>query len=301
VSASPSRNAGRARCHNGGMKWPRRPQESPSDYFEVTEQSVDAARHVVAVRGEITLFTAPELKAVLTESLLEHRNRIVVDLRSVSFMDSTALGVLIVAQRHAVRLGGALVLVMADQPRGLYHGFAVVETCDAAVALIGELEQEAIYISAPHGIALPSPGQTPLSPAARSQLPRIFLGHSKADKVEVRGIYRRLVDEGLSPWLDEEDLKPGEDWELAIRRAVADSQYFLVCVSHAAMTKAGYLHKEIRLALDVAERQPEGTVFIIPARLDACVVPTRLSHLHWVDLFHPAGFGRLMNALRGPS
>ncbi len=37
--------------------------------FAITEQGAEAGHHVIAVRGEIDLFTAPELKSALTESL----------------------------------------------------------------------------------------------------------------------------------------------------------------------------------------------------------------------------------------
>ena len=66
--------------------------------FAITEQSIDAERHVLAVRGEIDLFTAPELKQVLAESIESGRNYIVVDLTETTFLDSTALGVLIEAR-----------------------------------------------------------------------------------------------------------------------------------------------------------------------------------------------------------
>ena len=37
--------------------------------FLITEHAIDGERHVLAVRGEIDLFTAPELKQVLAESI----------------------------------------------------------------------------------------------------------------------------------------------------------------------------------------------------------------------------------------
>ena len=51
------------------------------------------------------------------------------------------------------------------------------------------------------------------------------------------------------------------------------------------------------MSLDVADEQPEGTIFIIPVRLDECDVPDRLRRWHWVRLFDANGFGKLMTAL----
>ena len=63
--------------------------------FTLSSEPLDESRHVVAVAGEIDLFTAPELKAALGEALESGRTRIVVDLTETTFLDSTALGVLI--------------------------------------------------------------------------------------------------------------------------------------------------------------------------------------------------------------
>lgn len=126
---------------------------------------------------------------------------------------------------------------------------------------------------------------------------RVFLCHSSTDKATVRNLYRRLDEDGVAPWLDEEDLLPGEEWDHAIRRAVRESDFVAVCLSSASTTRSGYVHKEIKEALDVADEQPEGTIFVIPVRLEECEVPSRLSHLHWVDLFVDGGYARLLRAL----
>ena len=42
---------------------------------------------------------------------------------------------------------------------------------------------------------------------------RIFLCHASEDKPQVRDIYQRLTAiPGFEPWLDEEDLLPGQIW-----------------------------------------------------------------------------------------
>jgi len=61
--------------------------------------------------------------------------------------------------------------------------------------------------------------------------------------------------------------------------------------------KEGYVQKEITFALDKALEKPEGTIFIIPAKLEECNAPTRLSRFHWVDLSRAEGHKRLMQSL----
>jgi SOS-response transcriptional repressor LexA len=126
---------------------------------------------------------------------------------------------------------------------------------------------------------------------------KVFLCHSKDDKSKVRYLYYRLSDDGFDPWLDEEKLIPGQDWDLEIRKAVRQADVVAVCISNDAITKAGYVQKEIRLALDVADEKPEGTIFLIPVRLEDCNVPNRISRFQWVDLFDKAGYSKLKEAL----
>jgi hypothetical protein len=125
---------------------------------------------------------------------------------------------------------------------------------------------------------------------------RIFLCHSSADKPAVRELYQRLQADGFEPWLDEEDLIPGQAWQREIPRAVRKSDAVIVCLSHNSV-KAGYIQKEIKFALDVADEQPEDTIFIIPLKLEECDVPERLSRWQWVNYFNASGYSRLLRAL----
>jgi len=58
------------------------------------------------------------------------------------------------------------------------------------------------------------------------------------------------------------------------------------------------LQRESGLVLDKADEKPEGTIFLIPARLEECSVPPRLQNLQWVNLFEETGYSRLTQALR---
>jgi hypothetical protein len=129
------------------------------------------------------------------------------------------------------------------------------------------------------------------------EMSRVFLCHSSADKPTVRELYSRLQGDGVNPWFDEEDLLPGQLWEKEIPKAVRSSSAVIVCVSRNSVERAGYVQKEVKCALDAAEEQPEGKIFLIPARLEECPMPERLKHLHWVNLFEPNGYDRLLRAL----
>lgn len=127
---------------------------------------------------------------------------------------------------------------------------------------------------------------------------RVFLCHSSGDKPTVRDLYHRLRADGVDPWLDEENLLPGQDWQQEIRKAVRLSDVVVVCLSRESITKAGYVQKEIRYALDVSDEQPEGTIFLIPLKLEECEVPERLRRWQWVNFFEEGSYDRLMRALQ---
>lgn len=141
--------------------------------------------------------------------------------------------------------------------------------------------------------------RTKVSEAAsnRPQSLQVFLCHSSEDKPRVRQLYQQLIKDGISPWLDEEDLLPGYDWQLEIPKAVQNSDVVLVCLSKDSVTKTGYVQKEIKQALDVADEQPEGSIFIIPLKLEECDVPKRLSRWQWVNLYSENGYQRLLRSL----
>jgi hypothetical protein len=110
-------------------------------------------------------------------------------------------------------------------------------------------------------------------------------------------LYKQLLADGIDPWLDEENLLPGQDWALEITKALRASDLIIVCLSRGSVTKEGFIQKEIRQALDVADEKPEETIFLIPLRLEQCEVPERLRKWQWVDLFEKDGYQRLLRSL----
>jgi class 3 adenylate cyclase len=126
---------------------------------------------------------------------------------------------------------------------------------------------------------------------------RMFLCHASEDKPAVRALYQRLKGDGYHPWLDAEEILGGQDWNLEIRKAAKAADVVLVCLSNGSVTKEGYLQRELRYVLEVAEEKPEGAIFLIPVRFEECPIPERLKGLQWVDLFEDAGYEKLRKAL----
>jgi len=145
--------------------------------------------------------------------------------------------------------------------------------------------------------APPAPEPAAAAPPAPAASWSVFLCHSSGDKEQVRALYERLTADGVPCWLDQEMLLAGQDWDREIRRAIRASRFVLACVSRESVAKTGYVQAELRRALEVADEQPEGSTFIIPVRLDDCVIPDSLGRWQWVDLFGDSGYGRLLRVL----
>jgi len=129
---------------------------------------------------------------------------------------------------------------------------------------------------------------------------RVFLCHASEDKPAVRELYQHLASESwIEPWLDEEDLLPGQDFDLEIYKATRDADAIIICLSKTSVAKEGYVNKEIRRAYDIALEKPEGAIYVIPLRLDECNPSFEyLKKLHWVDYFKPNSNEKLVKALR---
>src|SRR5436309_2669177 len=96
--------------------------------------------------------------------------------------------------------------------------------------------------------------QPPSNTSATSRPLRVFLCYASEDKLTIHDLYLRLSAERLiDPWLDEKKLLGGQDWDLEIRRALRRSDAVVICLSKRSISKVGYVNKEIKRALDIAD------------------------------------------------
>jgi anti-sigma B factor antagonist len=110
--------------------------------FEISDE-VHAGYPVVSVVGELDVATAPDLRARLDDAIDRALQKaVLVDLLEVTFIDSTALGVLISGLKRSRRAGGELRIVVAE-PRilkifeitGLTDVFSIFPTIEEATAV----------------------------------------------------------------------------------------------------------------------------------------------------------------------
>ncbi len=108
--------------------------------FALSEEPLGEGRHIVAVRGEIDLFTAPEFKQRVMAPVGAGVEHVIVDLTRTTFVDSSSLGVLIGAHRRLKSRGGRLVvacetdaIVKTFRITGLDGVVTLVPSVDAAL------------------------------------------------------------------------------------------------------------------------------------------------------------------------
>jgi len=117
---------------------PRGPRQPANVRFAINERKLDEVSMLIAVEGELDLATAPRLKWPLVDAIDAGARVLIVDLSGVTFMDSTALGVLI-GVRRTLKLGSRLAIVCTDpevlkifEISGLDAVFQIFPTFDEA-------------------------------------------------------------------------------------------------------------------------------------------------------------------------
>ena len=112
--------------------------------FDVQTEKVDDSTYVIALGGEVDLYTAPEFKQQLLEVIGQGAKDVVVDFTNTTFIDSTTLGVLVGGVKRLRSNDGQLSLVCSDRNitkifeiTGLDRVFTIYPTRDEALAKAG--------------------------------------------------------------------------------------------------------------------------------------------------------------------
>src|SRR5579884_2073483 len=121
-----------------------------------------------------------------------------------------------------------------------------------------------------------------------------FISYVREDKAAVDLLQEILEAAGVTVWRDTENLWPGQDWRMEIRRAITGGSFaFLACFSdNSAARQTTYQNEELIVAVEQMRQMPPGRPWLLPIRLADCDVPEfdlgagrTLASLHRVDLF----------------
>jgi hypothetical protein len=112
---------------------------------------------------------------------------------------------------------------------------------------------------------------------------KVFISYASEDFEIANKLFTFLEESGLDPWLDKKKILPGQNWEEQIIRALKSADFIIILLSTNSVTKRGYVQKEFRRAIDFFEEKLDSDIYIIPFKLDNCVVPEKFGKLQWVD------------------
>ena len=116
--------------------------------FDIKTEQLDDNSYVIALAGEVDLYTAPEFKQQLLDVIGQGAKEVVVDFSDTTFIDSTTLGVLVGGVKRLRTNEGQLSLVCSDRNitkifeiTGLDRVFTIYGSRDEAISAIGSATQ----------------------------------------------------------------------------------------------------------------------------------------------------------------
>jgi TIR domain-containing protein/NACHT domain-containing protein len=121
-----------------------------------------------------------------------------------------------------------------------------------------------------------------LTTPQRAEIFDVFLSCNSEDKPAVREIARKLAQNNLRPWLEEEQLRPGASWQVALEQQIRSIKSVAVFVGESGL--GPWQNQELQAFLsEFAERQCPIIPVILPSVTGPPMLPWPLENRHWVD------------------
>lgn len=131
--------------------------------------------------------------------------------------------------------------------------------------------------------------------------PMVFISYAQEDIDKAAKLAGDLRQKDINVWIATDSIRPGEQWQVAIKSAIKKSSNILLLMSKTSVSKAGYVQKEVLEALDRRDEFPESNNFLIPVRLEECEPShSKISKYQWVDMFPKwdEGISRIVGAIK---
>jgi len=104
---------------------------------------------------------------------------------------------------------------------------------------------------------------------------KIFFSYSRTDADFALKLALDLKKEGFDVWIDQEDIRAGSEWDLAIEKALATCDCLLFIQSEKSVASNNVLD-EVYYALEQNKR-------VIPVLIDECQTPFRINRLQRIS------------------
>jgi eukaryotic-like serine/threonine-protein kinase len=110
----------------------------------------------------------------------------------------------------------------------------------------------------------------------------VFLCHNSEDKPVVREISRKLVEKNIKPWLDEDEIRPGTSWQIALGWQIESIKSAAVFVGASGV--GPWQNQEIQALLSqFVKRECPVIPVVLPSAKTTPDLPWTLANLRWVD------------------
>jgi TIR domain/NACHT domain len=117
---------------------------------------------------------------------------------------------------------------------------------------------------------------------SRAEIFDVFLCHNSEDKPAVRQIALKLVKEGIKPWLDVDQIRPGTSWQTALGEQIGGIKSAAVFLADSGL--GPWQNQESQAFLNqLVERKCPVIPVILPSAKGTPELPWTLANLHRVD------------------
>lgn len=155
-----------------------------------------------------------------------------------------------------------------------------------AVEFVNELHRRYMESQGPDSATIGGAGD-----ALQMDKGAVFISYASQDRPFAEQIAQALAKQNVSVWFDRNELQGGDDYDLKIRRNVANCSLFIPLISQATVNRLeGYFRKEWSWAAQRAEQIADGVPFIVPTAIDdtpedeSAKVPQRFLIPQWMRL-----------------
>lgn len=112
----------------------------------------------------------------------------------------------------------------------------------------------------------------------------VFISYASPDRDRVLPYFDWLDKKGFNTWMDCRRLKPGQNWDFEIKRALDKATFVLIFISKLSYDRRGYIQREIKAALDKLTEKLIDDIYIVPVLLDDdAKIPEQLSKIQYIS------------------
>ncbi len=120
-----------------------------------------------------------------------------------------------------------------------------------------------------------------------------FISYCHENKSQVDRLCHALTSNGVTVWVDWNNITPGIPWKHAIQQAINYGDLFVACFSKEYNSREKtYMNEELTIAIEKLQQKPHDKIWFIPVKLNDCEIPAidigegdTLKDLEYINLY----------------